>query len=160
MRFEVPRSTLTWCWFLESLSTEGLEQVLHEKSLLCPSYDKSEPSLRVLRLSSGEKWKILEVKNRVQSRLTAHDSAHGIAPLMTNESQRSSYAPSSNDPNNGTTECIKGQISSQSADRQEHKVLLSRYGVARSDIAFPSTHYIINADSAGHPYEITLSGYA
>jgi hypothetical protein len=83
-----------------------------------------------------------------------------MEPLTTHESQRKQYAASSNGPNNGTTERIKGQGSAHSADRQEHKILLSRYGVVRSDIAFPSTHYATNADSAGPIYEIGLSGHA
>lgn len=71
--------------------------------------------MRGLRLSGPEASKIITVKNLVQSLLTANDIAHGIAPLMTNETQRNQYAPSSNGPNKGTTERIKGQGSSQSA---------------------------------------------
>jgi hypothetical protein len=100
------------------------------------------------------------VKNLVQSLLTSQDIAHGMEPLTTHESQRKQYAASSNGPNNGTTERIKGQGSAHSADRQEHKILLSRNGVVRSDIAFPSTHYATEADSAGPMYEIGLSIHA
>ena len=157
VRFEVPRSI--WVWFLESLSTD-LEKALIEKSSVHPTYDKSKLRVRGLRLSSPDPKKLVEVKRRVQSRLTARDSAHGIAPLTTHEAQHNSCAPCWSGPNNGTAERIKGQVPSQSADRQEHKVLLSRQGVARSDITFPSTDHITNADSVGHSYGIRLSGGA